>query len=47
LQRDRKVDVLDPGLRAQYRANVERSRQQASAQQDSGDRAALEAIPEM
>lgn len=47
LQRNRKVDVLDPGIRSQHRANAERIRQQAPAAQDAGDRAALEAIPEM
>ena len=47
LQRDRKVDVLDPAIRAQHRANAERIRRQPSSQQDAGDRAALEAIPEM
>lgn len=46
--RDRKVDVLDPGVRAQHRANVEAVRQRAeSGRQSEGDRAALEAIPEI
>lgn len=47
LQRDRQVDALDPAVRARYRANAERVRQQPPAKQSAGDRAALEAIPEM
>ena len=47
LQRDRKVDVLDPALRVQHHANAERLRAQRSVQQSEGGRAALEAIPEM
>lgn len=47
LQRGRQVDVLDPAVRARYRANAERVRQQPPAKHDAGDRAAVEAIPEM
>lgn len=47
LQRDRQVDVLDPALRARARADAERLRGQGSRKHDAGDRAALEAIPEM
>lgn len=47
LQRERQVDALDPQVRARYRANAERVRQQPQVKQDAGDRAALEAIPEM
>lgn len=47
LQRERQLDVLDPAIRAQYRANAEHMRAQQRRKQDAGDRAALEAIPEM
>ena len=47
LQRERQLDVLDPAIRAQYRANTEHMRAQQRRKQDAGDRAALEAIPEM
>src|SRR5690606_8543716 len=47
MQRRRGMDVLDPAIRDQHRDNVERVRQSASSQQTAGDRAALEAIPEM
>ena len=47
LQRERQLDVLDPAIRAQYRANAEHMRAQDKRRQEAGDRAALEAIPEM
>lgn len=47
MQRTRAVDVLDPGVRAQHRATVERMQSAPLAQQGVGDRAALEAMPEM
>ena len=47
LQRERQLDVLDPAIRAQYRANSEHMRVQQRRKEDAGDRAALEAIPEM
>ena len=47
LQADRQVDVLDPALRAQARADAERMRARKARRQEAGDRAALEAIPEM
>lgn len=47
LQRERQMDVLDPDIRRQHRINAERARRAASSQQSAGDRAALEAIPEM
>lgn len=47
MQRVRKVDVLDPGIRAKHRANTERLRSNASREQSARDRAALEAMPEM
>src|SRR5690606_25540460 len=47
LQRQRKVDSLDPALRARFRADTERGRARAARPQAAGDRAALEAIPEM
>ena len=46
-QRARTVDVLDPGIRAQHRATVERIQTSPPAQQSAGDRAALDAMPEM
>ena len=47
LQRERKVDSLDPAMRARFRADTERGRAQGSRPQAAGDRAALDAIPEM
>ena len=46
-QRARTVDVLDPGIRAQHRATVEQMQRRATREQSAGDRAALEAMPEM
>lgn len=46
-QRARTVDVLDPGIRAQHRADVEHRRSDVERQQSAGDRAAIEAMPEM
>lgn len=46
-QQARKVDVLDPAVRAQHRAAVERMQSAPPQEQSSGDRAALEAMPEM
>ena len=46
-QRSRTVDVLDPVVRAQHRATVERMQRGATREQSAGDRAALEAMPEM
>ena len=46
-QRQRSVDALDPMVRAQQRAEAERMRGRAASQQSAGDRAALEAMPEM
>jgi hypothetical protein len=45
--RQHQVDVLDPALRAQHRANAEQLRQQPGHRQTEADRRALEAIPEM
>lgn len=47
LQRPRTVDVLDPALRARHRTDMERMRAQPPREQTAGDRAALEAMPEM
>ena len=47
MQRPRTVDALDPAIRAQHRANVEHMQGGATRQQSVGDRAALEAMPEM
>jgi hypothetical protein len=47
LQADRQVDVLDPALRARARADTERMRARNARRQEAGDRAAVEAIPEM
>lgn len=47
MQAPRKVDVLDPAVRNQQRANAELARRKEPAVQTLGDRAALEAIPEM
>jgi hypothetical protein len=46
LQTPHQLDVLDPALRSQARADAERMRGRAS-RQEAGDRAAVEAIPEM
>ncbi|MBK6923735.1 MAG: hypothetical protein IPH14_00325 [Thermomonas sp.] len=46
-QRARTVDVLDPEIRAQHRATVERVQNAPPAEQSAGDRAALEAMAEM
>ena len=46
-QRARTVDVLDPGVRAQHRATMEHMQRGATREQSEGDRAALEAMPEM
>lgn len=46
-QRARTVDVLDPGVRGQHRAMVEHVQRGATREQGAGDRAALEAMPEM
>ena len=47
MQQARTVDVLDPGIRAQHRTNQERLHGQPRQQQSAGDRAAIEAMPEM
>ena len=47
MQRERQMDVLDPEIRRQHRINAEQARQAAASRQTAGDRAALEAIPEM
>lgn len=47
LQRDRRLDVLDPAVRAQHRAETKRLGRQPTPQHSEGDSAALEAIPEM
>ena len=44
---ERTVDVLDPGIRAQHRANGEAMRRIGVGEQTSGDRAAVEAMAEM
>jgi hypothetical protein len=46
-QRARQVDLLDPGVRAQHRAEGERVRNAPPAAQSAGDRAALEAMKDM
>jgi len=46
-QRARTVDALDPVVRAQHRATVERIQTSPPAQQSAGDRAAIESMPEM
>ena len=43
----RAVDVLDPGVRAQHRATVEHMQPGATREQSAGDRAAVQAMPEM
>jgi hypothetical protein len=47
MQGPRRMDVLDPAARAQYRANVELARRKVPAARTGGDQAALDAIPEM
>lgn len=47
LQRERRIDALDPVLRARFRADTEYGRAQGPSPQAAGDRAALEAIPQM
>ena len=47
LQRDRRMDVLDPAVRAEHEATMERMRSQPQHVQTAGDRAAIEAMPEM
>lgn len=47
LQTPHTLDVLDPALRAQARADAERMRERRARRQNAGDRAAVEAIPEM
>src|SRR3546814_14711282 len=47
LQRERKVDSLDPAMRARFRADTERGRVSGSRPPAAGDRAALDAIPDM
>ena len=46
LQRDRRMDVLDPAVRAQHEATMARMRSQPQHVQTAGDRAALDAMPE-
>lgn len=46
-QRQRSVDALDPMVRAQQRAEAERMHGDVTRHQSAGDRAALEAMPEM
>ena len=45
--RARRLDVLDPEVRAQYEAGKQRLQQPKRRRHDAGDRRALEAIPEM
>lgn len=47
LQTPQQLDALDPALRAQARADAQRMRARRARRQDAGDRAAVEAIPEM
>lgn len=47
MQRPRRMDVLDPAVRARHRANKEALERRPPSTQTEGDRAALEAIPEM
>ena len=44
---ERKVDALDPAMRAQHRANGEAVRRSGVREQTAGDRAAVEAMAEM
>jgi len=46
-QAERKVDALDPAVRAQHRANAEALRRSGVREQTAGDRAAVEAMAEM
>ena len=47
LQRERRMDVLDPALRAEHEATMARMRSQPQHVQTAGDRAAIERMPEM
>jgi len=47
MQLPRTADALDPAIRAQHRETVEHMRRGATREQSAGDRAALEAMPEM
>ena len=47
MQAQRRIDVLDPALRAEYRASQERLQRGDGRKHGPGDRKALEAIPEM
>ncbi len=47
LQRPHKLDVLDPEVRAQHRAAGARIDRHGPRQHTDGDRAALEAVPQM
>ena len=47
LQRDRRMDVLDPAVRAEHEATMARMRSQPQHVQTAGDRAAIERMPEM
>lgn len=47
MQAQRQIDVLDPALRARYRASQERLQGAHGRKHGPGDRKALEAIPEM
>jgi hypothetical protein len=44
---ERKVDALEPAVRAQHRANAEAVRRSGVREQTAGDRAAVEAMAEM
>jgi hypothetical protein len=44
---ERKVDALDPAIRAQHRANAEAVRRSGVREQTAGDRAGVEAMAEM
>ena len=46
-QRNHKVDALDPAVRAQHRATADQMRAAKQREHTAGDRAALEAMPEM
>jgi hypothetical protein len=46
-QRDRTLNALDPTIREQHFRNNERARSRPRREMSAGDRAALEAIPEM
>lgn len=46
-QTDRRLNALDPAIREQHRRNNERARDKPRREMSAGDRAALEAIPEM